>query len=112
MPVQQQSNRAQVLAALALAAAAALAGTSDYYFDKDVFIGPLALTESEYQDLKPVLVARVQEMESEPLSQEEVAVWLGAANMEVEKCGGVEMTNEQAQDPIPVFNNILANGCP
>jgi hypothetical protein len=36
----------------------------------------------------------------------------GAANMEVEKCGGVEMTNEQAQDPIPVFNNILANGCP
>lgn len=107
-----QSNKAQILAAFALAAAAAISGSADYYLDKDVHIGPLALTQSEYNQLRPVLAERINQMNELPLTQEEAQIWIAAANYEVEKCGGFELTNEQAQNPIPVFNNVLANGCP
>lgn len=111
MADSRQNKLVSILAASGAVIALAAGGvTGDYYLNPKIDLGAVKVTEHEYEQVRPALAKRVNEMtEENPLTIEETQMWLKAADKEVRACGGMRL--DGSQDLIAQINAVLENGC-
>jgi len=102
----------RILAASGIAIVLAAGGvTGDYYLNPSIDLGAVQVTQYEYEQIKPELVAEIKQMSfQDPLTLTQRTMWINAADIEIKKCGGIRL--DTSKDFVTQINDVLENGCP